>query len=327
MRTETVGSTRPESAAGSPSRASSKASTWPAACPACRDENLAFCPGSPDFASCERCGTLASLVPKGKGQGGYTQDPFVDRNARRRSALQTGHLEDLIPYLPGLPRRLERGLRVLEVGCGRGFFVERLVDRGVDAHGIDLSEPAIAAAAERGLGDRCRVGDAREAGGSEPSFDLVCAFEMLQHFEQPESFLRAAASAIRPGGWIIGTTPNADSHWRERLGAGWHGYAIPQPHRTYVGHAGFRELGRRAGLETPVTLSRTERTRDWLLLRNRATVLADHLGTRNRIVRTGLAGLLAVPQAAAERRSNRAGGPAGDTLVFAARRPRNGSNR
>lgn len=327
MRTEHAGATRPKSAADAPARAGSPARTWPCACPACRHENLTSCPDSPDFATCERCGTLASLVPEGSYQTGYYfHDPAADRSARRRSALQIGYLEDLLPYLPGMPRRLERGLRVLEVGCAKGFFVERLIERGVDAHGVDFSEPAIAAAAERGLGDRCRVGDARESSDSDPSFDLVCAFELLEHFDQPETFLRAAASAVRPGGWIVGTTPNADSHWRKRLGAGWHGYAIPQFHRMYLGDAGFRELGRRVGLETPVTMGRTERTRDWLLLRNRATVLADRIGTRNRILRTGLAGLLAVPQAAAERRSNRAGGPPGDTLVFAARRPRDGES-
>ena len=78
--------------------------------------------------------------------------------------------------------------RVLDGGCAFGFLVERLRDRGVDAHGIDLSPYAIARAAGA-IQPFCRVGSITgDLGGH---YDLVVSIEVAEHMPA-----RDAESAI-----------------------------------------------------------------------------------------------------------------------------------
>lgn len=68
--------------------------------------------------------------------------------------------------------------RVLDAGCAFGFLVERLRDRGIDAHGIDLSPYAIGRVAEA-IQPFCRVGSiADDLGGD---YDLVVSIEVAEH--------------------------------------------------------------------------------------------------------------------------------------------------
>ncbi len=93
------------------------------------------------------------------------------------------------------PRYLAPGARVLEVGCGDGWFVRYLREHGwPEARGIDLCAPADI------------VGDVRAwqtLGLRRGSFDALAAFEVLEHVD----FLDAAHALLRPGGRLLLSTP------------------------------------------------------------------------------------------------------------------------
>jgi len=72
----------------------------------------------------------------------------------------------------------------LDVGCAMGFLVEALADRGVDAHGIDISEYAIGQV-RPDIQDRCRVGSALEPFGRR--FDLICCIEVIEHMSAADA--------------------------------------------------------------------------------------------------------------------------------------------
>ncbi|RMG96665.1 MAG: class I SAM-dependent methyltransferase [Deltaproteobacteria bacterium] len=84
-----------------------------------------------------------------------------------------------------------RPTRILDVGCGEGFVLDRLARAGVEAelYGLDMSASAVTEARAR-LGDRARieVGDARTPPFDEP-FDLVLMTEVLEHIPNPEDML------------------------------------------------------------------------------------------------------------------------------------------
>ena len=90
--------------------------------------------------------------------------------------------------LEALPRRA----RVLDVGCGDGGLVERLVAAGFDAVGVDPKAPA----APRLV--RERVEDAAGLG----RFDAVCAVMSLHHADL-EPVLASMAGMLRPGGLVL----------------------------------------------------------------------------------------------------------------------------
>jgi SAM-dependent methyltransferase len=117
--------------------------------------------------------------------------------------------EHILPLVPGLEERLERGIDVADVGCGRGKALMHLAQRFPRSRftGIDISQEATAAAiaeaAERGLRNlafKCADAakwDAREA------FDLVLAFDAIHDQPAPAKVLENIRRALRPGGLFL----------------------------------------------------------------------------------------------------------------------------
>lgn len=73
--------------------------------------------------------------------------------------------------------------RTLDAGCAIGMLVEALADRGVDAHGIDVSDYAISQVPET-LADRVRVGSLAEP--LDGPYDLITSIEVIEHIEEPD---------------------------------------------------------------------------------------------------------------------------------------------
>lgn len=70
--------------------------------------------------------------------------------------------------------------RVLDVGCGPGFLMALLAERGLDVDGIDFSPESLALAPET-VRDRITVGEVTDPHVPERSYDLVICREVLEH--------------------------------------------------------------------------------------------------------------------------------------------------
>ena len=291
----------------------------PGRCPCC-GEGLGQLAGVATYRACPGCDCLVSQVPEGEYQEGYYfHDHLEDEVGRARASVQLGHLDRLLRRANESGAGLADTARILELGCGKGYFVEAALEADRDLWGLDVSRPAIAAAAERGLAERCRLGHAIESApeGWAARFDVVLAFELLEHFDSPMELLRAARRFLRPGGWLFGSTPNVESHWRTLLGPDWHGYAIPQYHRVYLGPRALEQLARGFDAGPVWTGSLCEPDPGRLLLRNRARSLARRFRQDHWLGHRLAALMVAAPQLRAERRAGQPGGPKGDTMLFA----------
>jgi 2-polyprenyl-3-methyl-5-hydroxy-6-metoxy-1,4-benzoquinol methylase len=139
-------------------------------------------------------------------------------------------LEDsILPLVPGLPGGLERGLDVLDVGCGSGRALNRLARAYPRSRftGYDLSAEAIGAAraeaAACGLRNaRFEVRDVADL-EQEGAFDLVTAFDAIHDQARPADVLEAVARALRPDGTFlmqeIAGTSRVDEDAKHPLGA------------------------------------------------------------------------------------------------------------
>jgi SAM-dependent methyltransferase len=111
---------------------------------------------------------------------GVGRDPSGDRQGRSGYATydRTSSNADIAAYLLWRNFRVSRAL---DVGCAQGFLVEALRERGVDAHGCDVSPYAVEHAAPGALG-YVRLGDlSRGLPYADGEFELVCALEILEH--------------------------------------------------------------------------------------------------------------------------------------------------
>jgi 2-polyprenyl-6-hydroxyphenyl methylase/3-demethylubiquinone-9 3-methyltransferase len=104
---------------------------------------------------------------------------------------------------------LEPGARILDIAAGQGNFSLALAELGFDVTWNDLRAD---------LADYVRLkyerGQLRFAPGNAfelqfPSlFDAVLITEIIEHVAHPDDFLAKAAALVRPGGYIVMTTPN-----------------------------------------------------------------------------------------------------------------------
>jgi SAM-dependent methyltransferase len=172
---------------------------------------------------------LRTLLRKARGKG-----------ILRRKPRQQKVLERIAEFVPGG--------RLLDVGCGHGDIVEAAGRAGYDAHGIDVSELAVAKAHERGR-TTVRRGTIQDAPYPEGHFDAVLLMSYLEHEPAPAGALGRCRSLLRPGGHLFVKVPHYGSWNRRFMGRSWSGYFFPQ-HLYYFTPATLARLFRKCGFET-----------------------------------------------------------------------------
>lgn len=105
--------------------------------------------------------------------------------------------------------------KVLDVGCGPGTLAGVLAE--YDYTGVDLSPGQIEYANSRygSSSHRFLVAKAGELDFSANCFDFLTSVEVIEHITPAEAkaMLTSSMRFLKPGGWIVLTTPNYRSHW------------------------------------------------------------------------------------------------------------------
>lgn len=107
------------------------------------------------------------------------------------------------------------GLRFLDMGCGNGEWADRITGAypGAEVHCLDYAGPHLEAVREKGYEvtdldlDHTERTEAFVETHRE-QFDVVTAFEVIEHIFDADAFLGAIHSVLRPGGLLILSTPN-----------------------------------------------------------------------------------------------------------------------
>ena len=150
---------------------------------------------------CPRCGfgrTLAGAVNTDYWDG---PDGCGDVDHRYWTEARTAIFEGALELLGA---NGSKGT-ILDIGGGVGMFAELALARGWDAYSVDVSDVAVAAAAER-------IGPARSLATVPEEMrghcDVVTLWCVVAHTGDPRAVLAEAVGALRPGGQLFLTTPN-----------------------------------------------------------------------------------------------------------------------
>lgn len=116
-------------------------------------------------------------------------------NLRRFEECKT-----LIDWLDPRP-----GERILDIGCGDGFWSRQIAERGAEVVGVDLSERGLALAAQRNTTERTSYHfmNAEQMDFADGSFDKVVSFCVIEHFHHDEQVLAHIARVLKPGGALV----------------------------------------------------------------------------------------------------------------------------
>ncbi len=108
-------------------------------------------------------------------------------------------------------RLIQPAQRVLEIGCGRGYFLEKLKEKKVQATGLDFNPDAVEYGKTHDLNivDETIAAHAQKQPGA---YDMVCAFQLFEHVNEVGDFLKDSIACLKKGGLLAIGVPNNDCY-------------------------------------------------------------------------------------------------------------------
>lgn len=130
-------------------------------------------------------------------------------------------------------------LKILEVGCGMGYFSYALAQDGFEITGVDVAPEAVAWAIEH-YGPYYANKTLQELKERGDSYDTIIMNQLIEHLPDVHAFVSDALALLAPGGELILTTPNKsaypDAKWETEL---------PPVHLWWFGEHAMRYLADR----------------------------------------------------------------------------------
>jgi 2-polyprenyl-3-methyl-5-hydroxy-6-metoxy-1,4-benzoquinol methylase len=163
------------------------------------------------------------------------KDEYPHAWARRRGAAILAMLDTLSLQRP----------RILDMGCGTGWFSEELAGIG-EVIGVELSEAAVSLARSRYPHATFVAGNVLEMPLPVAHFDVVVSLEVIAHVEDQGRYLERAAQVLKPNGHLIITTVNKfvndRTDWSPDAAGHIRRWLDRRSFRELLGRHGFRVL-------------------------------------------------------------------------------------
>jgi len=148
------------------------------------------------------------------------ENPFMNNSFYRDfEDLHRGNRHEIIRrlqvYLPFVipVAQTNPSAECLDLGCGRGEWLQLMAEYGINAKGVDIDEAMLNAAKSQGL--NVTLKDALDAlkNQADNSITFVTAFHLVEHllFSQVQELVQQAHRVLVPGGVLILETPNPDN--------------------------------------------------------------------------------------------------------------------
>jgi len=108
---------------------------------------------------------------------------------------------DLVPF---------KKAKIIDIGCGEGYFLKLAKEKGFEVFGIDFNENAIKIAKEKFGIENLYPYTLEEFMEKFPNekFDFVCFFHLLEHLEDPLNFMKNIKKILKEDGYIAFSLPN-----------------------------------------------------------------------------------------------------------------------
>lgn len=171
--------------------------------------SLVYKTGKWHYLQCDECG-ITSLYPQ----------PTAQELLRAYQAYLPVKANDIInwktmtaPVVVQAGHVVERykktdGSRLLDIGCGYGFFLEQMARKGWAVEGIEISESG-REYARQNLGLTIHEDPLEERGFRPNCFDTVTLFYVIEHVHDPVGMLQEVHRILKPGGMILLRWPHS----------------------------------------------------------------------------------------------------------------------
>jgi 2-polyprenyl-3-methyl-5-hydroxy-6-metoxy-1,4-benzoquinol methylase len=120
--------------------------------------------------------------------------------------------------------------RILDVGCGIGYFLDVAKSRGWEVYGTEYTDSAVTICEGKGI--TMHAGALNPQNYALECFDVITSFEVIEHINTPNEEMAHIYSLLRKGGYFYVTTPNFNSLLRYYLGPKYNVIGWPE-HLSY----------------------------------------------------------------------------------------------
>lgn len=185
-------------------------------------------------------------IDKKSDQFVYDQDYYGSSPYTQLPILKDAYFQNKINKILILYPK-ER-LKILDVGCGWGNFLEILNKNHLPYLGTDISQEAVTICQEKSL--NCQKADLIELSrDSRQKYSAIAFFQVIEHLKNPLEYLKAAKKLLKKNGVLLITTPNNNSPLRSLFGPKWSVYNTPS-HYFFYSKKSIGRLLKKAGFNS-----------------------------------------------------------------------------
>ena len=136
---------------------------------------------------------------------------FEERYRGSRELVKS-RLKVYLPFIIPL-KKFTTSPRSLDLGCGRGEWLELLTENGFNAYGVDLDDEMLKACRQLGLKSKKIDAIKYLKEEADESHDLISGFHIAEHlpFEKLQTLVSEALRVLKPAGLMILETPNPEN--------------------------------------------------------------------------------------------------------------------
>jgi 2-polyprenyl-3-methyl-5-hydroxy-6-metoxy-1,4-benzoquinol methylase len=138
--------------------------------------------------------------------------------------------------------------KVLDIGCANGIFLETMKEKGYEVAGCDPWREA-AEIAKKKLGNCIEISKFEDTNYPKNYFDVVAIWSVVEHVANPDKYISDITSLLKPGGWLVLSTPNYGSLSRKVLGTKWHFFErvhltffCPKTIKSFLKNKGYKNI-------------------------------------------------------------------------------------
>lgn len=210
-------------------------------CPLCNAENLAEFLKARDHLltseifplfKCHSCGFVFTQdVPPANKIGLYYQsEDYVSHSDSRKGLMnKLYHLGRslMLRKKCGMVNKVANGRKLLDIGCGTGYFPAYMKQKGYDVAGVEV-DPIARDFAKREFGIPVYSPDEflkNEIGGS---FDIITLWHVLEHLDDFNLYFKKMLDHLLPGGTLVIALPNCSAYDARHYKEFWAGYDVPR---------------------------------------------------------------------------------------------------
>lgn len=176
------------------------------------------------LCECLNCNLVFSIkIPKSEELNNYYKNYGITNYLSPLTIKRYNELlDEFEPY--------RKTNKILDLGCGIGYFLDEAKKRGWEVYGTELSEESLNICKVKGINVEKGILDHENY--TPEMFDIITSFEVIEHINNPKQELSMMHTILRKGGLVYVTTPNFNSLLRYRLKINYNIFVYPE-HLTF----------------------------------------------------------------------------------------------